>query len=356
MLDTERLRAVLGPALSLGPTDVTIVNLRKVTGNSARTTWAFDAVTPHDRRALILHAGQTGRGFAQQAEAVTAAAACGVPVARIVAADDSPAALGTAFLISEAAQGDTDYFRIVDRLDGADPHGGRTRLLQQCAFALAAVHRVAASTPESARWFRLSICRSRLDALGHPVATFEWAVRWLIAHEPPAAPAVLVHGDYRMGNLVVDGSDLAAVLDWEWVHVGEPAEDLAWFCLRAWRFGAPASLGAGGLGSIETFLSAYEQASGTVVDRTAFHWWQVMTTLFWGVMCLDRARSQSPDDVPALQKMRANRQACESEWDLLDLLNLTAGGHDGRHEGGGQAPSGVFDRTLQARAWRSLLE
>ena len=35
-------------------------------------------------------------------------------------------------------------------------------------------------------------------------------------------------------------------------------EDLAWFCIRAWRFGAPRELGAGGLGSIEDFLAAYE--------------------------------------------------------------------------------------------------
>ena len=48
-----------------------------------------------------------------------------------------------------------------------------------------------------------------------------------------------MHGDFRMGNLIVDGSGLAAVLDWELVHIGEPYEDLAWFCIRAWRFGAP---------------------------------------------------------------------------------------------------------------------
>ena len=51
---------------------------------------------------------------------------------------------------------------------------------------------------------------------------------------------MLVHGDFRMGNLIVDDDGLAAVLDWELVHIGEVYEDLAWFCIRAWRFGAPA--------------------------------------------------------------------------------------------------------------------
>ena len=82
--------------------------------------------------------------------------------------------------------------------------------------------------------------RDRLDIMGDTTATFEWAFRWLAANRPAPSPPRLVHGDFRMGNLIVDGSDLAAVLDWELVHVGEAYEDLAWFCIRAWRFGAPA--------------------------------------------------------------------------------------------------------------------
>ena len=48
-------------------------------------------------------------------------------------------------------------------------------------------------------------------------------VRLLVGATPPR----LVHGDFRMGNLIVDESGLAAVLDWELVHIGEIYEDLA---------------------------------------------------------------------------------------------------------------------------------
>ena len=47
----------------------------------------------------------------------------------------------------------------------------------------------------------------------------------------------LVHGDFRLGNLIVDEHGLAAVIDWELCHAGDPAEDLAWLCIRSWRFG-----------------------------------------------------------------------------------------------------------------------
>jgi len=132
-----------------------------------------------------------------------------------------------------------------------------------------------------------------------------------------------VHGDFRMGNLIVDGSGLAAVLDWELVHVGEVYEDLAWFCIRAWRFGAPLDLAAGGLGSIEDFLHAYEKAAGATVDRTAFHWWLVLATLRWGVICRYQAERHLSGQTRSVELATIGRRVCETEWDLLNLLDNT---------------------------------
>ena len=152
----------------------------------------------------------------------------------------------------------------------------------QCAQALAAIHRAETTAPGLAEQDPLAQWREMLDAMADTTATFEWAFRWLAANRPAPSPTCLVHGDFRMGNLIVDGSRLAAVLDWELVHIGERYQDLAWFCIRAWRFGAPASLAAGGLGSIDDFVAAYEQAGGSTVDRAALRWWLVLGTLGWG--------------------------------------------------------------------------
>src|SRR5262249_23375894 len=157
---------------------------------------------------------------------------------------------------------------------------------------------------------------------------FEWGFRGLTPHPPQPSPRVMVHGDYRMGNLIVDRSDLAAVLDWELVHAGEAYEDLAWFCIRAWRFGAPAGLGAGGLGSVEAFVRAYEQASATTVDRVALHWWLVLATLRWGVICRYQAERHLSGEFRSGELATIGRRVCETEWDLLDLLE--APGDDAR--------------------------
>lgn len=303
--------------------DVTIENLRALTGGASRSTWAFDAVAPDGRRSLILRIGPPDDVHAPmelEAHVQAAAAAAGAPVPHILVASNSTAALGNSFLICDEVKGET----IVRRIDRQLDDKGRERLLHQCAQALAAIHRADPQDATLQTQDQLSEWRDRLDAMGDTTATFEWAFRWLNAHRPAPSPTRLVHGDYRMGNLIVDGSDLAAVLDWELVHFGEVYEDLAWFCIRAWRFGAPASRAAGGLGSTDTFLRAYEQASGTTVDRNAFHWWLVLATLRWGVICRYQAERHLSGQTRSVELAAIGRRVCETEWDLLTLLDGAA--------------------------------
>lgn len=334
-----RLAKALAPVLGA---DTTIENLRTLTGGASRTTWAFDAVTGEHRRPLILRTGppdDVHAGMELEARTQAAAAAAGAPVPHILLSADSPAALGNPFLVCDEIKGETIVRRIQRQLDAAGGQPARARLLKQCAQALAAIHRADPNIPGLTDEDQLVQWRERLDAMADTTATFEWTFRWLAANRPDPSAAVLVHGDYRMGNLIVDGSGLAAVLDWELVHAGERYEDLAWFCIRAWRFGAPASLGAGGLGSIETFLRAYEEASETSVDRMAFHWWQVLATLRWGIICRFQAERHLSGQFRSVELATIGRRVCETEWDLLDLLE--APGDDARRApaggGGGQS-------------------
>lgn len=312
----DRLPAVLGPILGA---DVAVDNLRALTGGASRTTWAFDAVTGEAHRSLILRIGppdDVHAGMELEARTQAAAAAAGAPVPHVLVAEDSPAALGNPFLICDEIKGETIVRRIQRQLDDA----GRTQLLRQCAQALAAIHRADPNDPALIREDQLAEWRQRLDAMADTTATFEWAFRWLGANRPAPSPSRLVHGDFRMGNLIVDGSELAAVLDWELVHIGEVYEDLAWFCIRAWRFGAPADLAAGGLGSVEDFLTAYEEAGGAAIDRVAFHWWLVLATLRWGVICRYQAERHLSGQNRSVELAAIGRRVCETEWDLLTLL------------------------------------
>ncbi len=353
MTDTQVLSGALAPVVTraLGA-DAVIENLRALTGGASRSTWAFDAVTADGRHPLILRTGPPDNlhaGMGLEARVQAAAAAAGAPVPRILVADDSALALGHPYLICAEIKGETIVRRIERRLDDE----GRARLLRQCANALAAIHRADAQDVELQAQDQLGQWRDRLDGMADTTATFEWAFHWLAAHRPATSPPVLVHGDFRMGNLIVDGAQLAAVLDWELVHVGEAHEDLAWFCIRAWRFGAPADRGAGGLGSVEDFCAAYQHAAGVRVDRAALHWWLVLATLRWGVICRYQAERHLSGQTRSVELAAIGRRVCETEWDVLNLIaGAPPGDGAGRvatREGAGQLnPIAPYGRPTAA--------
>ena len=121
-----------------------------------------------------------------------------------------------------------------------------------------------------------------------------------------------------MGNVIVGPSGLEAVIDWELVHRGDPLEDLAWLCLKAWRFGEP--LEVGGLGTVDELVAAYEAAGGRPVDRAALHWWLVAKTLTWGIGCMLQADFHLTGRVRSVELATVGRRVAEQEWDLIELL------------------------------------
>jgi aminoglycoside phosphotransferase (APT) family kinase protein len=152
--------------------------------------------------------------------------------------------------------------------------------------------------------------------------TFELALRALEADPPPPRGPALVHGDLRLGNLIVGPEGLHAVIDWELVHVGNPAEDLGWLCVKAWRFGA--GLPVAGVGTREELLAAYRAAGGADVSLDELRWWEILGTLRWGVMCMSQTQAHLTGAHRSVELAAIGRRVCEQEWDLLLLLDPEA--------------------------------
>jgi aminoglycoside phosphotransferase (APT) family kinase protein len=312
-----RLAALVGAAV--GET-VTVSGLRRLSGGTSRETWSFDASGATARWPLVLQRDTPGIPSATmglESRLLEAAARARVPVPRVMAASDEPAALGASFLVMERIEGETIPRRILrdQRYEHAREH-----LVGQCATALAGIHSVEVAALDGlvgeepvARW------RRALDELGGPHPAFELALRWLEANRPPHRRQTLVHGDFRVGNLIVGPEGLRAVLDWELAHLGDPLEDLGWFCVRAWRFGND-RLPAGGVGDYDDLVRAYEVASGSEVDRDALLWWETMGTLTWGILCGVQAERHTSGAVRSVELAAIGRRVCENEWDVLDCL------------------------------------
>jgi aminoglycoside phosphotransferase (APT) family kinase protein len=152
-----------------------------------------------------------------------------------------------------------------------------------------------------------------------PHLAFELAFRWLRQHIPPRQERVLVHGDYRMGNVMFGPEGLRAILDWELAHIGDPLEDLGWMCVRSWRFGND-SLPVGGVGKREEFWQAYEEAGGYPVDPKRVHFWEIFGNLRWGVICLNMTQPFLDGQNPSVELAAIGRRTSETEWELLHLM------------------------------------
>ncbi|MFQ5921831.1 MAG: phosphotransferase family protein [Anaerolineales bacterium] len=167
--------------------------------------------------------------------------------------------------------------------------------------------------------------RSLADQIGIQNPAYEFAFRWLEAHAPTPEAITLVHGDYRIGNMIVGPEGLLAIVDWEFAHLGDPAEDLAWPCVRDWRFGNDA-LGFGGVGSKEDFLAAYVQGGGAPFDLQAIEYWDILGNVRWAVGCQSQAYRHLSGEDPGVELASLGRRAAEMELDFLRLIEAAEEG------------------------------
>jgi aminoglycoside phosphotransferase (APT) family kinase protein len=308
---------------ALGRDGLEVVDLWRLSGGASRETWSFDlldALTGVVEPLILqrVRPGVVGGNAAMEGEAdlLAAAAAAGVPVAPVVAAADDPSVLGTPFLVMGRVEGETIARRILRDDSFA---AARAALVGQCGRALASIHQVPVSSGPHLRADEpVTQLRGLMDALGQPHPAFELALRWLDDHRPPEVTPSVVHGDFRLGNLIVGEDGLRAVLDWELAHLGDPIEDLGWLCVRAWRFGS--QLPVAGLGDYDELRAAYEAASGRPVDPEALRWWEVLGTLRWGVICILQASSHLSGASRSVELAAIGRRVCENEYDLLRLI------------------------------------
>jgi aminoglycoside phosphotransferase (APT) family kinase protein len=329
---TEPLGILLERALG---TPVRVDGLHKLSGGASRETWSFDAVEMTSGGTATVHplvlqrnrggavGGIGGLAMALEGRLVDVAARYGVPVAEsVVDTDVAGRVLASTpdggARIARRVEGETLGRRIVrdDRFSSA-----RAVLVDQCATALARIHSI---DPGEVPGLRLSApverLRLGLDLLDEARPVFELALRWLDEHRRDPGPAAVVHGDFRLGNLVVGDDGLRAVLDWELAHLGDPLEDLGWLCVRAWRFGGASEVA--GIGELDQLVESYSSAVGREVDSDAVRWWIVAGTLTWGLICAVQARRHLDGHVRSVELATIGRRVCESEYDLLALLGL----------------------------------
>lgn len=308
----------------------TLEGPHRLSGGASMETWAFAYAGPTGRRDLILRRRPGGapppdadgraNSLPDEAGLIRAAGAAGVPAPEIVHVCEPGDELGEAYVMGRV-EGETLGRKIVGdpRFDAVRP-----KLARQCGEILAKIH---ATPPPEGIDLRIAGAADELDKYediyrqsGAERPILELAFRHLRGRLPPPRAPLLVHGDFRNGNLMFDPeAGVVAVLDWELTHLGDPAEDLGWLCVNSWRFGR-ADRPVGGFGDYEDLLAGYAAAGGTGVDLSQVRFWQTLGSLKWGVMCLIMYMSLKTNTEAGVERAVIGRRVSETEIDIVRLL------------------------------------
>ena len=302
----EALEAVFGP----------VSEPVLLAGGASKEAWAVDA---GDERLLVRRAavGVIHRhtlSLREEFAVLEAAHEAGVKVPRPVLyiADLD----GREAFVMERLEGETIGRRIV-RMDVP------AQLPLQMAEELAKIHAIPHDRVPFLVEARLERMVDELNDVSEPHPAIELGLWWLRENRPPPRPPVVSHGDYRIGNIVVDENGLVGILDWEYAHVDDPVRDLGFGLVRAWRFGVD-DRRLGGIADVDGYLERYNACTGFDVRTEELDYWELAGNVAWAIGCLTQAQRHLRGQDRSVELAILGRLGAEVEYEICHLLERAA--------------------------------
>ena len=280
-------------------------------------------VTDADGRRVVLrrpplgHALATAHDVVREHRIISALAGTGVPVAPALAVCIDTEVNDAPFFVMDHVDGVVLHVRD-DVATLLPDHAARRRAGFELVDALAALHAVdvdAVGLGDLSRRSgyldrQLKRWASQWEASRtRDLPLMDQLHRWLVEHRPAEGSTGVVHGDFRLGNMILGpGGDLRAILDWELCTLGDQLADVA-YLMRSWaQPDEPGSTHldpptrAGGFPDRDELVERYRTVSGRSVDDLgywmAFNAWR-SAAIAEGVLrrYLDGAMGTRPDDL-----------------------------------------------------------
>jgi aminoglycoside phosphotransferase (APT) family kinase protein len=317
----EQLPAILSA-------EAEVLSLSLLAGGASKEAWAVDVSVDGETIELLVRRATGGAVFTdmlsidEEYRVLQAAFDAEVKVPRPYGY--MPDLAGREAFLMQRVKGETIGRRIVRKAELA---GARETLPEQMAEELARIHSIPlervdfVAGPRTAPAIAsvLESLEEQLDTLPEPHPAIELGLRWLRDNERTTQDLVLVHGDFRLGNFIVDEQGMVAVLDWELARRGEPAEDLGWTLVRAWRFGADDRRLAG-VGDVEPFLARYNDLTGRNLSLEDLFYWEFAGNVRWAIGSVRQGMRHLSGEERSVELAILGRLAAEVEYEVLNLL------------------------------------
>lgn len=269
---------------------------------------------------------------------IQALATTDVPVARAHALCEDPDVIGSAFYVMDHVEGRIFWD---PTLPGMEP-GERSAIFDELNRVQAALHRIdpaavhlgdygrpgAYLERQVARW-----TRQYKAAETEPIEAADRLIDWLPRHMPAEGQTRIVHGDYRLDNVIFHPSEprILAVLDWELSTLGDPLVDFAYHCM-VWRMSASSrglvgvDLAALGIPDETHYLNTYLQRTGRTSAVPAPEWnYYLVFNMFRLVGILQgiakRAQQGNASNASAVETGKRARPLAEQAWALAQTIH-----------------------------------
>ena len=303
-----------------------ITNLVPLTGGASKEIWRFEVQTEGGVEEFILRKGSGIEGplaikTSDEAILQKEVSKIDAPVPEIVAVSSIEEELGDSYIMKFVA-GESIPRKILRDTEFKE---ALPLLAFQCGESIAKIHDVELDKlhflQEKPPIDQVNDLYATYLSFNQPSPVFEYTYLWLKDQDFGQTKSSLVHGDFRLGNIIVSSSGLESIIDWELAHIGNPLQDLGWICGNSWRFGQNNKV-VGGFGNLDDLLRGYNSISNFEVTENLVRTWQVFGTFRWGVICLIQASAHLNGSVNSVEKAAIGRRVSETEIDIADLLFL----------------------------------
>jgi aminoglycoside phosphotransferase (APT) family kinase protein len=212
----------------------------------------------------------------REARLLRAMASTSVPVPKVLATCDDPSVIGVPFYIMEMLDGIVYTDRTPVALGAPEE---RNRVAGELVDALVALHSVDWRAAGLEGLGRPGYLERQLRRFADLLETYrsrempamDRLTVWLADHRPDSSEASIVHGDYRLGNVMFDASAparLIAIFDWELATVGDPLADVGYLCAMWAQAGDPGGLLKLSRATTEPGYPAREALAGRYAEQS----------------------------------------------------------------------------------------